>query len=154
MYRLLIGWISVQLLPQKVCNLKIIAHFSIGETVYKINKYMKKVYCIAPYFFKHSKFLWISLMTCNMKIKLCETFTTLLGQWYMYMRWYLIHCWTFLWRSRATWLSIAISKQALQGLWVCFHKFLQPLLCPTQTGKMGSWWAPMDENERTLDKVN
>ena len=31
--------LSVQLLPQKVCNLKIIAHFSIGETVYKINKY-------------------------------------------------------------------------------------------------------------------
>ena len=29
----------VQLLPQKVCNLKIIVHFidSIGETVYKIN---------------------------------------------------------------------------------------------------------------------
>ena len=32
--------ISVQLLPQEVCNLKIIAHFSIGKTVYKINKYM------------------------------------------------------------------------------------------------------------------
>ena len=32
--------ISVQLLPQQVCNLKIIAHFSIGKTVYKINKYM------------------------------------------------------------------------------------------------------------------
>ena len=39
-YVLLIDWISVQLLPQKVCNLKIIAHFSIGETVYKINKYI------------------------------------------------------------------------------------------------------------------
>ena len=32
----------MQLLPQEVCNLKIIANFSIGKTVYKINKYMIK----------------------------------------------------------------------------------------------------------------
>ena len=30
----------MQLLPQEVCNLEIIAHFSIGKTLYKINKYM------------------------------------------------------------------------------------------------------------------